>query len=108
MLWDLQVLLDMLESKSTKDVRYLLAVSIDNLDRCPHRQIVKVLEAVHLLLERNGVRRYYSSHNMHIYRLYLSIEVSIVLFVSNDSIFPIIFLWLSSESRVGKNNKMSI
>lgn len=34
----------------------MLVVSIDNLDRCPHRQIVKVLEAVHLLLEKDKVR----------------------------------------------------
>lgn len=46
----------MLESKSSEDKKYLLVISIDNLDRCPHRQIVKVLEAVHLLLEYNEVR----------------------------------------------------
>lgn len=46
----------MLEQKSTKEDRYMLVVSIDNLDRCPHRQIVKVLEAVHLLLEKDNVR----------------------------------------------------
>ena len=50
-----KVLLSMLERKSTKDDRYMLVVSIDNLDRCPHRQIVKVLEAVHLLLENDEV-----------------------------------------------------
>lgn len=48
----------MLKDKSNKDDRndYLLVVCIDNLDRCPHRQIVKVLEAVHLLLEYTEVR----------------------------------------------------
>ncbi|CAM9693883.1 unnamed protein product, partial [Laminaria digitata] len=53
---ELQVLLGMLERKSTKEHMYMLVVSIDNLDRCPHRQIVKVLEAVHLLLEKDKVR----------------------------------------------------
>ncbi|CAM9628063.1 unnamed protein product [Ectocarpus sp. 12 AP-2014] len=52
---ELGVLLGMLEQKSTKEDRYMLVVSIDNLDRCPHRQIVKVLEAVHLLLEKDNV-----------------------------------------------------
>lgn len=48
----------MLKDKSNNDDNYdyLLVVCIDNLDRCPHRQIVKVLEAVHLLLEHNKVR----------------------------------------------------
>lgn len=46
-----KVLLDMMKAKGT-----LLVVSIDNLDRCPHREIVKVLEAVHLLLEQDQVR----------------------------------------------------
>lgn len=45
----------MLASKSFKDVKYLPVISIDNLDRCPHRQIIEVLEAVHLLLEYNEV-----------------------------------------------------
>ncbi len=49
----------MLKTRSSKDEKYLLVVSIDNLDRCPHRQIVRVLEAVHLLLENNDVRFYY-------------------------------------------------
>ncbi|CAM9597767.1 unnamed protein product [Scytosiphon promiscuus] len=54
---EMQVLLGMLEEKSCKDKEhdYLLVVCIDNLDRCPHREIVKVLEAVHLLLEHNKV-----------------------------------------------------
>lgn len=46
----------MLKEKSTTDEMYLLVVSIDNLDRCPHRQIVKELEAVHLFLEVDQVR----------------------------------------------------
>ena len=51
-----KVLLGMLERNSTEEHRYMLVVSIDNLDRCPHRQIVNVLEAVHLLLEKDKVR----------------------------------------------------
>lgn len=47
----------MIKDRSTDTEKYALVVSIDNLDRCPHRNIVKVLEAVHLLLERDEVRR---------------------------------------------------
>lgn len=50
-----KVLLGMIKAKCTKRKKYVLVVSIDNLDRCPHRQIVKVLEAVHLLLEQEEV-----------------------------------------------------
>eukprot|EP00903_Cladosiphon_okamuranus_P022759 g20951.t1 len=52
---ELQVLLGMLKKKSKGTEKYMLVVSIDNLDRCPPRQIVKVLEAVHLLLEKDKV-----------------------------------------------------
>ncbi|CAM9643523.1 unnamed protein product [Scytosiphon promiscuus] len=54
---EMEILLGMLKDKSNSDDRndYLLVVCVDNLDRCPHRQIVKVLEAVHLLLERAEV-----------------------------------------------------
>ncbi|CAM9288617.1 unnamed protein product [Ectocarpus sp. 8 AP-2014] len=48
---EIKILLDMLKDRSTENNKFALVVSIDNLDRCPHRNIVKVLEAVHLLLE---------------------------------------------------------
>lgn len=53
-----KVLLNMLKAKEKGGENFLLVVSIDNLDRCPHREIVKVLEAVHLLLEHDQVRIY--------------------------------------------------
>lgn len=51
-----KVLFRMLEQKSAKEHSYVVVASIDNLGQCPHRQIVKVLEAVHLLLENGKVR----------------------------------------------------
>lgn len=47
----------MIKAKCTDREKFVLVVSIDNLDRCPHRQIVKALEAAHLLLEQNEVRK---------------------------------------------------
>lgn len=47
----------MIKAKCTDRENFVLVVSIDNLDRCPHRQIVKVLEAAHLLLEQHEVRK---------------------------------------------------
>lgn len=54
-----KLLLGMIKAKCTEQEKYVLVVSIDNLDRCPYRQIVKVLEAAHLLLEQEEVRPYY-------------------------------------------------
>lgn len=58
-----KVLLGMIKAKCTDRETFVLVVSIDNLDRCPHRQIVQVLEAAHqvleaahLFLQQNAVR----------------------------------------------------
>lgn len=45
--------------KCTEREKYVLVVSIDNFDRCPYRQIVKVLEAAHLLLEQEEMVIFY-------------------------------------------------
>ncbi|CAB1106251.1 unnamed protein product [Ectocarpus sp. CCAP 1310/34] len=51
---ELQLLLDMIKDMGTEKEKFALVVSIDNLDRCPHDDIVQVLQAVHFLLEKPG------------------------------------------------------